>query len=62
MPDAVNGTDLYVVLLVVRTHHAVVYDMPTAAAPENPIAKRSTFRVSSGLGKVIVVIVICINN
>lgn len=44
-------TDLYVVLLVVRTHHAVVYDMPTAAAPENEIANSSTCRVSSGLNE-----------
>ena len=40
---------LYVVLLVTRTHHAVVYEMPTAAAPENAIAKSKKFRVSSGL-------------
>lgn len=40
---------LYVVLLVVRTHHAVVYDMPTAAAPENAIAVNKKLRVSAGL-------------
>lgn len=42
-------TDLYVVLLVTRTHHAVVYEMPTAAAPEKAIANSRKFRVSSGL-------------
>ena len=46
-----QDTDLYVVLLVVRTHHAVVYDMPTAAAPENAIANSNTCRVSSGLNE-----------
>jgi hypothetical protein len=40
---------LYVVLLVTRMHHAVVYDMPTAAAPENAMAKRRMPRVSGGL-------------
>lgn len=30
-------------------HHAVVYEMPTAAAPENAMAKRSRPRVSGGL-------------
>jgi hypothetical protein len=40
---------LYVVLLVVLTHHAVVYEMPTAAAPENAIAKSKKLLVSSGL-------------
>jgi hypothetical protein len=40
---------LYVVLLVVRTHHAVVYDIPTAAAPENAIANNKKFRESGGL-------------
>jgi hypothetical protein len=43
------GTYLYVVLLVTRTHHAVVYEIPTAAAPENAIAKSRKLRVSSGL-------------
>lgn len=40
---------LYVVLLVARMHHAVVYEIPTAAAPENAIAKSKKFRVSDGL-------------
>lgn len=40
---------LYVVLLVARIHHAVVYEMPTAAAPENAIAKSRKFLVASGL-------------
>lgn len=54
MPDAATGnllsapTILYVVLLVVRIHHAVVYDMPTAAAPENAMANRRKLRLSSG--------------
>lgn len=43
------GTDLYVVLLVARKHHAVVYEIPTAAAPENPMANKSTLRVPGGL-------------
>lgn len=43
------GLYLYVVLLVTRTHHAVVYDIPTAAAPENAIANKRKFRVSGGL-------------
>jgi hypothetical protein len=30
-------------------HHAVVYEMPTAAAPENAIANRRKVRVSAGL-------------
>lgn len=47
--STIQDTDLYVVLLVVRTHQAVVYDIPTAAAPENAIANRSKYRVSSGL-------------
>ena len=42
-------TDLYVVLLVTLTHHAVVYEIPTAAAPENAIANKRKLRVSSGL-------------
>ena len=42
-------TYLYVVLLVVRTHHAVVYEMPTAAAPEKAIAINKKFRVAGGL-------------
>ena len=42
-------THLYVVLLVVRTHHAVVYEIPTAAAPENAMANKRKLRVSSGL-------------
>jgi hypothetical protein len=42
-------THLYVVLLVVRIHHAVVYDMPTAAAPENAMANNKKVRVSDGL-------------
>jgi hypothetical protein len=42
-------THLYVVLLVTRIHHAVVYEIPTAAAPENAMAKRSMLRVSGGL-------------
>jgi hypothetical protein len=37
------------VLLVTRMHHAVVYEIPTAAAPENAMAKRSRPRVSGGL-------------
>lgn len=41
--------NLYVVLLVTRTHHAVVYDIPTAAAPEKAMAKSKILRVSSGL-------------
>ena len=36
-------------LLVARIHHAVVYEIPTAAAPENAIAKSKKFRVSDGL-------------
>ena len=44
-----NEAHLYVVLLVTRTHHAVVYEIPTAAAPEKAIAKRRKLRVSSGL-------------
>ncbi len=39
------------VLLVARMHHAVVYEMPTAAAPENAIANRRKSRVSGGLPK-----------
>jgi hypothetical protein len=46
---AVSDTHLYVVLLVVRIHHAVVYDMPTAAAPENAMANSKKVRVSDGL-------------
>jgi len=38
--------NLYVVLLVTRTHHAVVYDIPTAAAPEKAMAKRRKLRDS----------------
>ena len=30
-------------------HHAVVYEMPTAAAPEKAMANRSRLRVSGGL-------------
>ena len=30
-------------------HHAVVYEIPTAAAPEKAIAERSRLRVSGGL-------------
>ena len=37
------------VLLVVRTHQAVVYEMNTAAAPENAIAKRRKLLLSGGL-------------
>lgn len=44
-----DSSYLYVVLLVVRTHHAVVYDIPTAAAPEKAIAKSRKLRVSGGL-------------
>ena len=44
-----EGTNLYVVLLVTRTHHAVVNEIPTAAAPENAMAKRRKLRVSGGL-------------
>lgn len=39
---------LYVVELVVRTHHAVVYEMPTAAAPEKTIIAKRKKRPSSG--------------
>lgn len=38
-----NASYLYVVLLVTRIHHAVVYEIPTAAAPENAMAN-STLR------------------
>lgn len=38
-------------LLVARIHQAVVYDIPTAAAPEKAIAKSKKFRVSGGLFK-----------
>lgn len=44
-------TYLYVVLLVTRTHQAVVYDIPTAAAPENAIAVNKIFRVAGGLSQ-----------
>jgi hypothetical protein len=45
-----NGpAHLYVVLLVSRMHHAVVYEMPTAAAPENAIANSNRLRFSGGL-------------
>jgi len=47
--DIAVNTHLYVVLLVVRIHHAVVYDMPTAAAPENAMANSKKVRVSDGL-------------
>jgi len=40
---------LYVVLLVTRTHHAVVYEIPTAAAPENAMTNNRKLRVSEGL-------------
>lgn len=40
---------LYVVLLVTRTHQAVVYEMPTAAAPEKAMANRRKLRDSGGL-------------
>ena len=46
-----NSNHLYVVLLVTRIHHAVVYDMPTAAAPEKAMANRRRLRVSGGLEK-----------
>lgn len=36
-------------LLVVRTHQAVVYEIPTAAAPENAMARSKKLRVSRGL-------------
>ena len=36
-------------LLVTRTHHAVVYEIPTAAAPENAMANSRKLRVSEGL-------------
>ena len=55
MPDAATGslfnapTMLYVVLLVARIHQAVVNEMPTAAAPENAIAKSKKLLVSGGL-------------
>lgn len=52
-PEGDYTTNLYVVLLVTRTHQAVVYEIPTAAAPENEIANRSKLRVSGGLGCVI---------
>lgn len=39
------------VLLVARMHHAVVYEITTAAAPENAIANRRKSRVSGGLPK-----------
>ena len=42
-------TMLYVVELVARMHHAVVYEMKTAAAPEKAIAKIRKFRPSAGL-------------
>ena len=42
-------TMLYVVELVARMHHAVVYEMKTAAAPENAIAKSRKPRPSAGL-------------
>lgn len=42
------GTHLYVVLLVARIHHAVVYEIPTAAAPENAMANKRNPRVSGG--------------
>lgn len=42
-------TNLYVVLLVVLTHQAVVYDMNTAAAPDMAIRVRRTLRVAGGL-------------
>lgn len=52
-PRIVQNGDayLYVVLLVARMHHAVVYEIPTAAAPENAIANRRKSRVSGGLPK-----------
>lgn len=40
---------LYVVELVARMHHAVVYEMKTAAAPEKAIAKSKKPRPSAGL-------------
>jgi len=40
---------LYVVELVARMHHAVVYEMKTAAAPENAMAKSRNPRPSAGL-------------
>lgn len=44
-----SNTHLKVVEEVVRKHHAVVYEMKTAAAPETQIAVRSTFFDSGGL-------------
>lgn len=35
--------------LVVLTHHAVVYDIPTAAAPEKAMANSKNVRLSDGL-------------
>ena len=46
-----HSTHLYVVLLVTRTHHAVVYEIPTAAAPENAMASNNAFRVVGGLSR-----------
>jgi hypothetical protein len=40
---------LYVVLLVTRIHQAVVYEMPTAAAPEKAMVINKNVRVSEGL-------------
>lgn len=47
-------THLYVVELVVRIHHAVEYEMKTAAAPEKAMANNKNPRDSAGLkdGKV----------
>lgn len=44
-----RDTNLYVVLLVVLTHQAVVYEMKTAAAPDMAIRVRRTLRVAGGL-------------
>ena len=43
------STHLYVVLVVVRIHHAVEYEIHTAAAPEKAIASNKKFRVAGGL-------------
>jgi hypothetical protein len=38
---------------VVRTHHAVVYEIPTAAAPEKTIMASRKERLSTGLQSVL---------
>jgi hypothetical protein len=45
-----------VVLVVVRMHHAVEYEIHTAAAPEKAIANNKKFRVAGGLRKLLVLI------